>query len=285
MTDDAGFAADDAGHMRRVEIRPGIVWVYEDHYFGEPWGSPPEAVVMLHGSGERSQAWARWVPHFARRFRVIRPNFPGFGVSPMPEAYDWTPEALAGDLSLLLDALGLKRIHLVGAKYGGSVAMRFAIDRPERLKSLTAVGSPVKRVLRPDHEGRTAAEEIQRIGRLPWLRKTMRARLGSSVSEAQIEWWTRMQSSGDTRAAIAATTAISRMDMEPELGAITAPTLLVTTTGSDLHSVAAVESYARAMRDARVVVLDRDSYHVAASDPDLCATHVLDFIGGRNWKA
>ena len=58
------------------------------------------------------------------------------------------------------------------------------------------------------------------------------------------------------------------MELENELSRITAPTLIVTTQESGLHSVEAVERFARQIPRSRVIVLPGDSYHIAAVEPD-----------------
>jgi pimeloyl-ACP methyl ester carboxylesterase len=257
---------------RSIEIRPGVSMAYEDHWFGEPW-IEPETVVMVHGNAESSRAWTCWVPHLARHYRVIRPDLPGFGQSPEPAGYGWSAPELARDLGLFLDALGLKTCHLIGAKYGGSACIRLAIDQPQRLSSLCLFGSPVR------GSGSGNADLIRDKGVRQWAGETMRSRLGSAVSEAQIGWWTN-ELMGKTGKLAAFSASSSRIDMElaDELPRITAPTLIVTTQESGLQSVEAVERYARQIRNAKVIVMSGDSYHIAAAEPDTCAQHALTFI-------
>src|SRR5262249_33849483 len=118
--------------MQTIAIRPSLTMAYEDHWFGDPW-TTPETVVMVHGNAESSRAWAGWVPRLAAKYRVVRPDMPGFGASSEPVGYRWTAAELAADLRRLLDKLGIAQCHLVGAKYGGSVCMQFASESTERL--------------------------------------------------------------------------------------------------------------------------------------------------------
>ena len=257
---------------RRVEIRPGVWMAYEDHWFGEPW-TTPETVVMVHGNSESSRAWTCWVPHLARHYRVVRPDLPGYGQSPEPSGYSWSAPELASDLGLFLDALNLRTCHLIGAKYGGSACIRFAIDQPQRLTSLCLFGSPVR------GSGSGNADLIRSKGVRLWAEETMRSRLGSAVSEAQIDWWTNelMGKTGKLAAYSASASRID-MDLENELSRIAAPTLIVTTQESGLQSVEAVERYAARIPVSRVIVLPGDSYHIAAVEPDLCARYALEFM-------
>ena len=86
------------------------------------------------------------------------------------------------------------------------------------------------------------------------------------------------QGSSREHAALAASSALVRMDLDDRLPLIGAPTLIVTTQESGLQSVEAVERYAARIRDARVIVVAGDSYHIAAVEPDLCAQHALRFM-------
>lgn len=258
--------------MPIVEIRPGVEMAYEDHWFGKPW-TVPQTVLMVHGNSESSRAWAPWVPHLSGDYRVVRPDLPGFGASPAPRDYSWNAGELAADIGRFLDALGIARCHLIAAKYGGSVAMQFAADQPQRLLSLCLFGSPIR------GSGSGNADAIRAKGVHQWAADTMRSRLGSGASEAQIRWWTdELMGKTNPRAAFGASSARIDMDLEGTLARIAAPTLIVTTQESGLQSVEAVQRYARRIPDARVVVLPGDSFHISAVEPDLCAQHALKFM-------
>ena len=79
----------------------------------------------------------------SRHFRVVRPDMRGFGRStPMARDFPWTLDIVIGDFVRLMDALGIEHFHLVGAKIGGTIARAFAARRPERVLTLTVVGTP-----------------------------------------------------------------------------------------------------------------------------------------------
>ena len=259
--------------MHELEVRPGLRIAYADDWFGRPWTSP-ETVLMVHGNAESSRAWTCWVPHLAGRYRVLRPDLPGFGGSSAPAGYGWSVAEIAADLVRFLDALGVARCHLVGAKYGGSVCIELASRHGDRVLSLALFGSPVR------GSGNANADAIARGGVRQWAAQTMQARLGSAASEAQVRWWTdELMAKTDPRAAHGASSARIDMELENQLSRIAAPTLIVTTQESGLQSVAAVELYASRIPGARVVVLPGDSFHIAAVEPDLCAQHALAHIG------
>lgn len=257
--------------MRTVAIRPGLTIAYEDDWFGPPW-TTPQAIVLVHGNSESSRAWTQWVPWLAAQYRVIRLDLPGFGASSAPDDYGWTAPELSADIGRFLDALAIARCHLIGAKYGGSISLQFASDQPRRVLSLCIFGSPARGV------GTGNADKIRAKGVRQWAAETMRGRLGSTATEAQMQWWTELMGATDQRAALGSSTALISMDLDDRLPLITAPTLIVTTQESGLQAVEAVRRYAARIPNARVIVLDGDSYHIAAVAPDVCARHALKFI-------
>lgn len=76
--------------------------------------------------------WAPIVPALSAAHRVIAPDLRGFGETPAPGgAY-----ADADDVVHLLDVLGIERAALVGASFGGRVALEVAAKHPSRVHSL-----------------------------------------------------------------------------------------------------------------------------------------------------
>jgi pimeloyl-ACP methyl ester carboxylesterase len=246
---------------------------YDRYCFAAPWTSP-QTIVAVHGNAESARAWTCWVPFFSGQYRFVLPDMPGFGRSAAPADYHWQVTELAADLGRFLDALKIERCHLMGAKYGGSVATQFAIDHSDRLLSLSLFGSPVR------GSGTGNADKICDLGVRGWAHVTQRARLGSEASDAQMAWWTdELMGRTDPRAAFGASSARIDMELEDRLGRIGCPTLIVTTRESGLQSVAAVEAYAGRIADARLIVLPGDAYHIAAAEPAVCASHMIRFLG------
>src|SRR5687768_16315093 len=125
-----------------LDIPPDLRLYYRVDDFTDPW-TKPETILLVHGNAESSVAWYAWVPHLARRDRVVRPDRRGYGRStPMPKDYVWDFDILIDDHIRLMDALGIERFHLVAAKWGGTLARVFAARKPERVETLTVAGTP-----------------------------------------------------------------------------------------------------------------------------------------------
>ncbi|MEU6314458.1 alpha/beta hydrolase [Streptomyces sp. NPDC047014] len=97
---------------------------------------PP--VVLVHAGVADHRMWDAVVPALAERYTVVRYDLRGFGGSPPPAA----PFDETDDLRRLLDHLGLDRVRLVGASWGGRVAAEFACAHPGRVRSLVLLSPP-----------------------------------------------------------------------------------------------------------------------------------------------
>jgi pimeloyl-ACP methyl ester carboxylesterase len=81
-----------------------------------------EALLCLHGFPTASWDWHRLWPHLTQRFRVIAPDFLGFGFSDKPRDYPYSIFDQATLAESLLCALGIRRCHVLAHDYGDTVA-------------------------------------------------------------------------------------------------------------------------------------------------------------------
>lgn len=94
-----------------------------------------EPVILIHGFPETWYEWRKTIPALADRYRVIAPDTRGFGRSDKPDGrYDRA--MLAADIVGVLDALEIDRAAVVGHDWGGIIAFKLAIDRPDRVTRL-----------------------------------------------------------------------------------------------------------------------------------------------------
>jgi pimeloyl-ACP methyl ester carboxylesterase len=75
--------------------------------------------------------------------------------------------------------------------------------------------------------------------------------------------------------------SVPAIDVRPDLPSVGCPALVVTTDGSGLGSVEAVRDWQQKIPGSEFMVVPGDSYHVAATHPELCARAMLDFIDRR----
>ncbi|UFN48537.1 alpha/beta fold hydrolase [Roseomonas sp. OT10] len=92
-------------------------------------------VLLLHSLGTDLRVWDEQAASLSRRYRVIRPDLRGHGLSTVTPG-PGSMAGFAGDLVALLDALGLDRVHVAGLSIGGRIAMELAALAPARVASL-----------------------------------------------------------------------------------------------------------------------------------------------------
>ncbi len=235
---------------------------YREDWLGEPWRTP-EPVVLIHGNDESSVEWYAWVPRMAQEYRLIRPDLPGLGHSNVPRGFEYSLANLATFVTQVIDKAGVDSAHIIGAKTGGAVAMRFAADYPKRTRSLVVVGGPASPLVIADPSP------------IP-----QRDRLGSNASKEMIAYWNTLFSRPDREGVEGLSKSLSNFDLAKEgvLQRITAPTLVITADRSKMHSVEKARAYQVQIPNSRLVVIRSDAYHIAAANADECVTHTLAFL-------
>ena len=102
-------------------------------------GSPDAPVMLLlHGYPTHSGQYRELIPRLAPHFRVIAPDFPGFGFTQVPKErnYKYSFEGLTNTLEAFVDKLGLKAYSMYIFDYGAPTGLRLAVRHPERVKGL-----------------------------------------------------------------------------------------------------------------------------------------------------
>jgi len=242
---------------------------------------PPSAptVVLSNSLGSTPAMWDPQYPALAERLRVVRYDHRGHGESPVPPA-PYELADLGADAIALLDRLGLDRVHWCGLSLGGMVGMWIAVNAPERIDRLVLCCTSAK--LGPPEMWSDRAA-------------TVRAQGVDAIADAGLERWLtdgfREREPGTTaqvRAMLASTPAqgyagccgvIERMDLVDQLGAITAPTLVVVGAQDPATPPEHGERIAAAVRGAGLEVVEDCAHLAAVEQPEtisqLLAGHLL----------
>lgn len=176
-------------------------------------GTGPVPVLALHCGLGQSGMW-KGVSDAIPQATLTAPDLPGHGRSPaFPEGRDVHDAACDAVRPLLRDGL-----HLIGHSFGATIALRLALEAPQRIASLTLIepvffaaapDGPVKAAHRASEEGFFAisqqgdplatAQEFNRLwgGGVPWdsfpekVRQTMAAQMGFVVATEPSLWGDR----------------------------------------------------------------------------------------------
>lgn len=126
-----GFAG--AAQAETASIN-GLEMYYEVHGEGQP-------IVLLHGAYMNIENnWAAIIPTLAKDHQVIAVELQGHGRTTDRDT-PITYENMAQDVAALLDHLKIEKTELFGYSMGGGLAIRFAIDYPERVTRIVAASA------------------------------------------------------------------------------------------------------------------------------------------------
>ncbi|MFJ8744599.1 alpha/beta fold hydrolase [Embleya sp. NPDC127516] len=99
-----------------------------------PVGAP--TLLLLHGFPSASHQFRRLMDVLGNDFRLIAPDYPGFGHTEAPAGFTYSFERLADVVEGFVDALGLDRYVLYTFDFGGPVGLRLAERRPAAVAGL-----------------------------------------------------------------------------------------------------------------------------------------------------
>jgi pimeloyl-ACP methyl ester carboxylesterase len=221
---------------------------------------PP--VVLLHGLS----ATKRYVVHRSKAlpragYRLVMYDARGHGASAAPEdpdAYEYSD--LCEDLAALLDAAGVERAALAGVSMGAHTALRFALERPERVSALV--------VITPGYSGEAPdtgpwdgmADGLENGGVEGFVEAWGARDVAERFREAALEHVRqRLSQHRDLGAVARALRVVPRSAPFDGLGAlrdVEAPALVVGSRdeADPLHPLALAERYAEELPDGRLVV-------------------------------
>lgn len=109
-----------------------------DIFYREAGPANAPALILLHGFPTSSHMFRNLIPAMSDKYRVIAPDYPGYGQSSMPSVkdFEYTFDNLAAVIDTFIQQLGLRRYSLYVMDYGAPVGFRIAVRHPERVQSL-----------------------------------------------------------------------------------------------------------------------------------------------------
>ena len=273
-------------HAQRVRVSPTveIACLIDDYTDG--WKDAP-VVMLIHGIAESAEAFNGWVPHLARQFRVIRPDLRGYGESTFVGQHEELRlDEMAHDIDALVRELGLERVHVVGAKLGAQIALLLAQEQPDWLASMTLAGVLISPGGAVGKWIDTWIGLVDEQGVEAWARHTQPGRMGKSLSPEAMEWWTHYMGKAPPSAVKACFRMLPGLAEPAHLEQITCPTQVIVAVLPDdkpdatnqRQPVADVARWQSRIPNSRLVELEADSYHIAATHPDACAEIARKFI-------
>ena len=124
-------------HASRIKGPEGFLYV-------EDTGTGSIPVMFLHSFGGSTAHWNDQREHLQTTRRTVAFDFRGHGRSGPPSDNNYSAESMAQDIAAVADSLGLERFVLVGHSMGGSAAVAYTAEHPERVAGLVLAGTPGK---------------------------------------------------------------------------------------------------------------------------------------------
>jgi pimeloyl-ACP methyl ester carboxylesterase len=249
-----------------VETRFGTTHVF--HWPGK--GTP---ILLLHGSGATSIMWHKTITGLAghRLFTVDTIGEPGRSVQRAPIR---DPQDLATWLDEVLNALDLDRVHIVGASYGGWLALNQALRSPKRLATISLV----------------EPAGFQKVGArfFLWAIACGFASIAPAPIRRRAARWLRMSTVDDLEMRRLAMLSYRKFrprlpketsPTDDELRSITTPTLLLLGEKSELHDARRVLARTRALMPAlEGEIVPRAGHSLPVDQADLVSRRILQHI-------
>jgi pimeloyl-ACP methyl ester carboxylesterase len=120
-----------------IESKFAQIGPYRIHYL---IGGDGPTLLLLHGHPSRALEWGPLLHDLSQQHRVVAIDFLGYGESDAPDV-DYSISRQSEVVVGLLDVLGLKQTDVLGFSMGGWVALKLAVDHPDRVSRLVIVDS------------------------------------------------------------------------------------------------------------------------------------------------
>jgi aminoacrylate hydrolase len=246
-------------------------------------GAP--TVLLSSGLGGAAHYWTPQIPALAKDFRVIAYDQMGTGRSPgaLPEGYSIAD--MAGEVAALLDGLGVEKVHFVGHALGGLVGLQLAVDRPLLVDRLAVVNAWAK--THPHTLRCFAARKdlLLNSGVGAYVRAQPLFLYPAAWLADRQDWLTEQDSIGIAHFPPAETvlrriTAIEAFDLTADVGAITAPTLVIAARDDVLVPCTCSIVLADQLSEGRLALLDQGGHACNVTDPAGFDKLVGGFLGG-----
>lgn len=265
--------------MPSLTTSDGIRLDYTVDDFTDPW-RPARNLVLLHSAMGCKDRFFSWIPGLARDFRVTRLDLRGHGKSQVPqEAAPLIIERLMLDILEFLDAVEIKQAHFAGASAGGYLAMRLAMDDPERVQSLVLFGST------PGFKGGQAPKwlpQIKEKGLRTFLAETITDRFPIGQCDPKlVEWFLDQAGSNDVPFITRFIALMDQQDWSSELGKIRCPTLLVVPGAGKIGDYAGFERMRKSIADIEMKTYENAPHNVWDFMVERCVADLREFIGRR----
>jgi len=252
----------------------GVELFYE---LSGPEGAP--VIAFSNSLGTTLAMWDAQAKALSGSFRCLRCDTRGHGRSQVTEP-GFSVDDLAEDLNGLLDALGIRRAHVVGLSLGGMTGQALAVLHPDKVERLVLVATAA--YLPPQSLWQERADIVRQKGMAAvadnvikrWFTPAEQANPGAAATLRVLT--EEIDAQGYANCCL----AIGRMDLRSRIGAITAPTLVISGAQDPATPIAMGEEIAAMVPGAEFAVVPDAAHLIAVERPDALTALIAGFVGG-----
>jgi pimeloyl-ACP methyl ester carboxylesterase len=249
--------ADKSSHF--IDLSGDVRLHYKDE------GRGP-LIVLVHGFGDNFGSWDGWAAALKDRYRVIRIDLPGHGLTRAPATTRIDPEGFADLVAEFATKAGLPKFAVTGNSLGGAVAWELAVRHPEHLKALILVDAagfasttlsknpPLAFRILQYEWGRAI---LKTIDNKPLIRDSLKGEVGNPavITDALINRWADVQRApGHRDILLSGPLAGKGAASETVLNALRLPTLVLWGEKDPLITLDAGKRFAAAIPGAQLKV-------------------------------
>jgi pimeloyl-ACP methyl ester carboxylesterase len=251
---------------------------------------PKEAPVLLllHGFGSSLQTWDVWAEKLDKKYRVIRLDLPGFGLTGPSPSDDYSELNDLNTVTRFVDSLGITDLSVVGHSMGGKIAWTFAAAHAERVKALVLMapdGFPQPEAIGTKPYAMPAIMGVMKYS-LPkyFVRKSIEPAFVdlNELDDQLVNRYHDMLRAPGVRAAILArANQTIYTDPVPRLKQIKAPTLLIWGEEDKMIPSSNAKSYAAVLENSETVLIPKLGHLLHEEHAELGLAKVTEFLDAK----
>lgn len=239
---------------------------------------PPaaEPLLLLHSLGTDHRIWDIPAETLSRRFRTLRPDLRGHGLTTVTHG-PYSIEGMARDMLALLDKLGIAATHVAGVSIGGMVAQAMASLAPGRVRSLVLVDTALAIPPADLWKERAATARTQGMASLVepvvtrWVTPAFLQKPGAQGLRAMLR-------RTDPEGYAAAAEAIAAADLSNTTASLRLPALLLVGDGDIATPPSSAEALRDAISGAHLEILTNAAHIPTVERPEAVTTAMLGFL-------
>jgi 3-oxoadipate enol-lactonase len=248
------------------------------HYEEKGQGIP---LVLLHAFPVDGRMWESQLAALGSHYRVIVPDFRGFGQS--PAAAPFTIDLLAGDIHKLMMHLPTGPAVVGGLSMGGYVALAFAEKFPQLLRGLMLMDTRAEADDAKTREGRGKMIELARTQGSRAVGEAMQSKLLSvDAMEKKPVLVKKLRAMTDACSPQTIEFALGAMRDRPDrsgmLKSVNVPTLILVGDADTVTPVAVADAMHKSIAHSEQVIIKGAGHLTAMEQPEQVNTAILRFL-------